>query len=45
MYAGLTYEDVERGVRIHPTVSELVPTLLEDLKPASSTTTKRREAP
>jgi pyruvate/2-oxoglutarate dehydrogenase complex dihydrolipoamide dehydrogenase (E3) component len=33
MYAGLPYPAVQRGVRIHPTVSELIPTLLGDLKP------------
>jgi pyruvate/2-oxoglutarate dehydrogenase complex dihydrolipoamide dehydrogenase (E3) component len=31
MYAGLSYTAVQRGVRIHPTVSELIPTLLADL--------------
>jgi pyruvate/2-oxoglutarate dehydrogenase complex dihydrolipoamide dehydrogenase (E3) component len=33
MYAGLPYPAVQRGVRIHPTVSELIPTLLGDLQP------------
>ena len=33
MYAGLPYTAVQRGVRIHPTVSELIPTLLGDLQP------------
>jgi pyruvate/2-oxoglutarate dehydrogenase complex dihydrolipoamide dehydrogenase (E3) component len=33
MYAQLPYTAVTRGVRIHPTVSELVPTVLEDLRP------------
>ena len=33
MYAGLPYTSVQRGVRIHPTVSELIPTLLSDLQP------------
>jgi len=33
MYAGLSYTAVQRGVRIHPTVSELIPTLLGDLQP------------
>jgi pyruvate/2-oxoglutarate dehydrogenase complex dihydrolipoamide dehydrogenase (E3) component len=32
MYAKLPYTAVTRGVRIHPTVSELVPTVLEDLR-------------
>jgi hypothetical protein len=29
----LPYTAVQRGVRIHPTVSELIPTLLGDLQP------------
>jgi pyruvate/2-oxoglutarate dehydrogenase complex dihydrolipoamide dehydrogenase (E3) component len=33
MYAKLPYTDVARGMRIHPTVSELIPTVLGDLKP------------
>jgi pyruvate/2-oxoglutarate dehydrogenase complex dihydrolipoamide dehydrogenase (E3) component len=33
IYAGLPYTDVQRGVRIHPTVSELIPTLLGEMKP------------
>jgi pyruvate/2-oxoglutarate dehydrogenase complex dihydrolipoamide dehydrogenase (E3) component len=33
MYAGLTFVAVQRGVRIHPTVSELIPTLLGELTP------------
>jgi pyruvate/2-oxoglutarate dehydrogenase complex dihydrolipoamide dehydrogenase (E3) component len=32
-YAKLSYGEVQRAVRIHPTVSELVPTVLGDLKP------------
>jgi pyruvate/2-oxoglutarate dehydrogenase complex dihydrolipoamide dehydrogenase (E3) component len=35
MYAGSTVEDVRRGVRIHPTVSELVPTMLGELEPVN----------
>jgi pyruvate/2-oxoglutarate dehydrogenase complex dihydrolipoamide dehydrogenase (E3) component len=35
IYAGLPYTAVQRGVRIHPTVSELIPTLLEKLTPVS----------
>jgi pyruvate/2-oxoglutarate dehydrogenase complex dihydrolipoamide dehydrogenase (E3) component len=35
MYAGLSYKAVRRGVRIHPTVSELIPTVLAELRPAS----------
>jgi pyruvate/2-oxoglutarate dehydrogenase complex dihydrolipoamide dehydrogenase (E3) component len=33
IYAGLPYTTVQRGVRIHPTVSELIPTLLGELQP------------
>lgn len=35
MAAGLPYSTIRRTVHIHPTVSELVPTLLEGLKPLS----------
>jgi pyruvate/2-oxoglutarate dehydrogenase complex dihydrolipoamide dehydrogenase (E3) component len=31
--AGVAYDVLQRGVPIHPTVSELIPTLLGDLKP------------
>ena len=33
MYADAPYTTVQRAVHIHPTVSELIPTLLGDLKP------------
>jgi pyruvate/2-oxoglutarate dehydrogenase complex dihydrolipoamide dehydrogenase (E3) component len=33
MYAGAPFTTVQRSVHIHPTVSELIPTLLGDLKP------------
>ena len=33
MAAGLPYTAISRTVHIHPTVSELIPTLLGDLKP------------
>ena len=33
MYAKAPYTDIMRAVHIHPTVSELIPTLLGDLKP------------
>jgi pyruvate/2-oxoglutarate dehydrogenase complex dihydrolipoamide dehydrogenase (E3) component len=33
MYAGAPYTVIERAVHIHPTVSELIPTMLGDLKP------------
>lgn len=34
MYAGASYEVLRDSVQIHPTVAELLPTLLEGLKPA-----------
>jgi pyruvate/2-oxoglutarate dehydrogenase complex dihydrolipoamide dehydrogenase (E3) component len=34
MYADLPYTTLQRSVGIHPTVSELIPTVLGDLKPA-----------
>jgi pyruvate/2-oxoglutarate dehydrogenase complex dihydrolipoamide dehydrogenase (E3) component len=33
VYAGIPYSEFQRHVRIHPTVSELLPTVLEDLSP------------
>lgn len=33
MYAGAAYTTIRDAVHIHPTVSELIPTMLEDLKP------------
>jgi pyruvate/2-oxoglutarate dehydrogenase complex dihydrolipoamide dehydrogenase (E3) component len=33
VYAGMPYREFQRRVRIHPTVSELLPTVLEDLSP------------
>jgi pyruvate/2-oxoglutarate dehydrogenase complex dihydrolipoamide dehydrogenase (E3) component len=33
MYAGAEYTTLARAVHIHPTVSELIPTLLQGLKP------------
>jgi pyruvate/2-oxoglutarate dehydrogenase complex dihydrolipoamide dehydrogenase (E3) component len=33
MYAGAPYTVIARAVHIHPTVSELIPTMLGDLKP------------
>jgi pyruvate/2-oxoglutarate dehydrogenase complex dihydrolipoamide dehydrogenase (E3) component len=36
MYAKAPYTVIQRAVHIHPTVSELIPTLLGDLKPASA---------
>jgi pyruvate/2-oxoglutarate dehydrogenase complex dihydrolipoamide dehydrogenase (E3) component len=36
MHAGSTAEQVAHGVRIHPTVSELVPTMLGELREPTS---------
>ncbi len=33
MYAKRSYKTISRAVHIHPTVSELIPTVLQDLKP------------
>jgi pyruvate/2-oxoglutarate dehydrogenase complex dihydrolipoamide dehydrogenase (E3) component len=33
MYAGAPYKTLQRAMHIHPTVSELIPTMLGDLKP------------
>ena len=33
MYADAPYTVIQRAVHIHPTVSELIPTMLGDLKP------------
>jgi pyruvate/2-oxoglutarate dehydrogenase complex dihydrolipoamide dehydrogenase (E3) component len=33
MYAKAPYTVIERAMHIHPTVSELIPTMLENLKP------------
>ena len=33
MYAGAPYPTIARAMHIHPTVAELLPTLLQDLKP------------
>jgi pyruvate/2-oxoglutarate dehydrogenase complex dihydrolipoamide dehydrogenase (E3) component len=33
VYAGMPYTEFQRRVRIHPTVSELLPTVLENLSP------------
>jgi pyruvate/2-oxoglutarate dehydrogenase complex dihydrolipoamide dehydrogenase (E3) component len=35
MYADAPYTVLQRAVHIHPTVSELIPTLLGDLQPAT----------
>jgi pyruvate/2-oxoglutarate dehydrogenase complex dihydrolipoamide dehydrogenase (E3) component len=36
MYAKATYTVIERAMHIHPTVSELIPTLLENLQPLAT---------
>jgi pyruvate/2-oxoglutarate dehydrogenase complex dihydrolipoamide dehydrogenase (E3) component len=36
MYAKAPYTVIQRAVHIHPTVSELIPTMLEDLQPLSA---------
>ena len=36
MYAKAPYTVIQRAVHIHPTVSELIPTMLADLKPLTS---------
>jgi hypothetical protein len=33
MYTGISYRVIQRAVHIHPTVSELIPTLLSQLQP------------
>ena len=33
VYSKIPYTEFQRHVRIHPTVSELLPTVLEDLEP------------
>jgi len=33
MYAGAPYTVIQNAVHIHPTITELIPTLLADLKP------------
>ena len=38
MYAGTSYRVIQRAVHIHPTVSELIPTLLASLQPLAETT-------
>ena len=33
MYAGASYRTIQRAMHIHPTVAELLPTMLGDLEP------------
>ncbi|HEX7226445.1 MAG TPA: pyruvate/2-oxoglutarate dehydrogenase complex dihydrolipoamide dehydrogenase, partial [Candidatus Binatia bacterium] len=37
MYAKAPYTVIQRAVHIHPTITELIPTLLGDLKPLDPT--------
>ncbi len=36
VYARISYSELQKHVRIHPTVSELLPTVLEDLQPLAT---------
>lgn len=48
MYAKAPYTAISRAVHIHPTVTELVPTVLQSLKPLGAeepVRTHRSEAP
>jgi pyruvate/2-oxoglutarate dehydrogenase complex dihydrolipoamide dehydrogenase (E3) component len=47
MYAKAPYTVMQRAVHIHPTVSELIPTMLGELEPLRSedAETARRESP
>ena len=38
MYSGASYKVIQRAVHIHPTVSELIPTLLANLSPLGEST-------
>jgi hypothetical protein len=42
MYAKASWTVIRRAMHIHPTVSELVPTMLSNLQPMDSTTARRR---
>ena len=44
MYAKAPYTVMQRAVHIHPTVSELLPTILGELKPAADATTNAAHA-
>ena len=47
MYAKAPYTVIERAMHIHPTVSELIPTMLENLQPSTqqSTSDSRNKVP
>ena len=36
MHAGVTYDVLQHAVPVHPTVSELIPTMLGEMRPAES---------
>ena len=42
MAAGVSYKVIQRAVHIHPTVSELIPTLLASLRPLAAQARARR---
>jgi hypothetical protein len=42
MYADAPYTVIRRAMHIHPTVTELIPTLLGDLKPLELITTDHK---
>ena len=44
MYAKAEYTIMQRAVHIHPTVSELLPTVLEELKPVAAPATNTTNA-
>ena len=44
MYAKAPYTVIQRAVHIHPTVSELIPTMLGELKPLSRIRQRRLHA-
>jgi hypothetical protein len=41
MYAKATYTVIQRAMHIHPTVSELIPTMLGELQPLSESSDSR----
>ena len=41
MNAGVTYATLQRAVPIHPTVSELIPTMLSEMQPVSQQTSRQ----
>jgi hypothetical protein len=41
MYANAPYTVIQRAMHIHPTVTELIPTMLGELKPLEGTSSKK----